>query len=342
MKIEINIKKLPDSEVEIIGIVPIEIFEECRGLAVKELAQSVKIDGFRDGMAPESVLAKKIGEHAILEKMADICLRKEYPKIIEENKIKVIGRPEISITKIARDNPLEFKAKISVLPEINLPDYKKISLETAKKKENIDVKEEEIDKIIDYLRKSRAEKDAEGKEILAELNDEFAKSVGKFETMDELRKHLSENIRAEQEIKEKQRQRIDILDKIIQKTEMETPKILIEAERRKMLEEMKANIAQAGLKWEDYLAHIKKTEEEVVKDWDKDAIKRVKYGLILNEIAEKEKIEVPEEKLDKETDKILEQYQGMDIDRERAKAYTYGIIRNEKVFNLLEKTNLAL
>lgn len=336
MKIDINIKKLPDSEIEITGIAPVEIFEACRDSAAREISQSVKIDGFRDGMAPESVLIKKVGEYAILEKMADICLRKEYPKIIEENKIKAIGRPEISITKIARDNPLEFKAKIAVLPEIDLPDYKKLSSETMKKGENIDVKEEEIDNIIEYIRKSRAGKDAEGKEVLPEINDEFAKSVGKFETIIELRKHLGENIRAEKEIKEKQRRRVDILDKIIQKTEMETPKILIDAEKRKMLEEMKANISQAGLKWEDYLAHLKKTEEEVIKDWDKDAIKRVKYGLILNEIAEKEKIEVSEEEVNKETDKILEQYKGMDIDRERAKAYTYGIIRNEKVFNLLE------
>lgn len=260
----IEIKLLPGSEVEIAGEISANDFESHREQVVKKLSQEMKIDGFRPGNVPEKVLVEKIGEPAILEKMAVFSLQKEYPEIIKRHKIKALGQPEILITKLAKSSPLGYKIKTAVLPEIDLPDYKKIAGDT----------------------------------------------------------------------KIQQQGRLEILDKIINEAKAEIPKILIEAEKNKMLEEIRSSIEQTGLKWEDYLKHLKKTEDELMKDWDKDALKRVKYGLALNEIAEREKIEVGEEELNKEAEKILAQYKG--VDPERVRIYTYGIIRNEKVFQFLE------
>ena len=83
------------------------------------------------------------------------------------------------------------------------------------------------------------------------------------------------------------------------------PKFLVETEKDKMAEEMKRNIIQMGMKWDDYLKHIKKTEEELKKDWEKDAVKRVKYGLILDEMTADAKIELAPEELEKETAAML-------------------------------------
>ena len=77
---------------------------------------------------------------------------------------------------------------------------------------------------------------------------------------------------------------MEILEKTAEEIKQDMPKFLVEIEKDKMAEEMKRNIAQMGMKWDDYLKHIKKTEEEIKKDWEKDAIKRVKYGLILDEM----------------------------------------------------------
>ena len=78
-------------------------------------------------------------------------------------------------------------------------------------------------------------------------------------------------------MKERDRKRIESLDKIAEASTIEIPEILVEAEKEKMILELKAGIENTGMKWEDYLKHIKKTEEELKKDWEKDAIKRVKY-----------------------------------------------------------------
>jgi len=136
-----EIKKLPKSEVEITGEIPADEFERAFSKAMTELNQKAGIPGFRPGHVPENVLIEKVGEAAILEEAAEIALREAYPKMLEENKIEAIGRPEITITKIARKNPLGFKIKTAVLPEITLPDYKKIAGEAMTAKEEVKVEE---------------------------------------------------------------------------------------------------------------------------------------------------------------------------------------------------------
>ena len=124
---QIKIIKLPKSEIEIEGELEADIFENYFTKALKRLGENLKIDGFRKGKIPENILLSKIPEITILEEMAQIALNEHYPKILEEEKIDAIGRPEISITKLARKNPLGFKIKTAVLPKIKLPDYKGIA-----------------------------------------------------------------------------------------------------------------------------------------------------------------------------------------------------------------------
>ncbi len=277
----IEIKLLPNSEVEIIGEISAEIFMSGRNEALKEFSESVELKGFRKGKIPENILINRVGNDALLEKMAVIALEKEYPKIINEHKIRAIGRPEITLTKLAENNPLGFKIKTSVLPEITLPDYKSIAKKIMAKKEEVP---------------------------------------------------------EENKAKEKERKRMEILEKMAEEIKQDMPKFLVETEKDKMTEEMKRNTAQMGLKWDDYLKHIKKTEEELKKDWEKDAVKRVKYGLILDQMAEQEKIEIPADELEKEAAAMMEYHKnlGQNLDKEKVKNYLTGIMRNEKLFQILE------
>mgnify|MGYP001564949588 CR=1 FL=1 len=274
----LEIKLLPNSEVEIIGEISAEIFMSGRNLAIKEFSEKVGINGFRKGKIPEDIMIKNLGMTVVLEKMAVIALEKEYPKIIKEHKIRAIGRPETTLTKLAENNPLGFKIKTSVLPEITLPDYREISKKTI---------------------------------INSPTSD-----VG-----------------------EKEKRRMEFLEKMAEEIKQDMPKFLVEAEKDKMSEEMKRNITQMGVKWDDYLKHIKKTEEDLRKDWEKDATKRVKYGLILDEMVEKEKIEIAPEELEKEAAAMMEHHKnlGQNLDKERVKHYLTGIMRNEKLFQMLER-----
>ncbi len=346
---EIEIKKLDKGEIEIIGEISTEKFESFREKAVKKLAENINIDGFRKGNVPESVLIKNIGEMVVLEEMAQNAISEEYPKIIIENKIDAIGRPEISITKIAARSPLGFKIKTAVMPKLELPDYKKIAEKEMKEREEVEVSDKEVEDTIEIIRKQRAsaqevEKSEEVKEgteqekakepELPELNDEFVKSLGDFKDVADFKAKLKENLKLEKESKARQKKRMEIVEKIINDTKVDLPEIIVKSELDRMMAQFQGDIARMGMKFEEYIKHIKKTEEDLRKEWRTDAEKRAKTQMVLNKIAVEEKIVPEKEKIEAEVKHLLEHYK--DADENSARAHVETILTNELVFQFLE------
>jgi trigger factor len=361
---KINVKKLPKSEVEIEGEIEADAFETYFNKALKRIGDNLEIDGFRKGKIPENVLFSKVPEAQILGEMAELALSEHYPKILEENKIDAISRPEISITKLARKNPLGFKIKTATMPEMKLPDYKQIAKKVISgitdAEKNMGVTEKEVEDTIMDIRKSRAPKihmkeanpsdlplsgeadnippdKGENKGVepeLPEFNDEFVKALGPFKDVIDFKEKLKENIKLEKENQLKEKTRLKIVEKIIDDLKVEMPEILIEVELDKILYRMESDITQMGLKFEDYLKHLNKTIPDLRKEFRTEAEKKAKLGLILNKIATDEKIEADKEQVANEVAKILEHYK--DADPERAKLHAENVLTNEKVFQFLE------
>ena len=124
------------------------------------------------------------------------------------------------------------------------------------------------------------------------------------------------------------------MERIIDTTNVEVPEIMIETELRKMMSRMEIDIANMGLKIDDYLAHMKKTREDLLKEWRKDAERRAILELAITEIAKTEDIKAPKEELDAEVAKLLKQYP--DADALQAELYVENVLRNEKVFVFFE------
>jgi FKBP-type peptidyl-prolyl cis-trans isomerase (trigger factor) len=330
----IEIKQLPKSEVEITGELSGEEFAKFWPKAMEELARHVSIPGFRPGKVPENFLVEKIGEGAILEKAGELALQNIYPKIIAEKKLEIIGSPRATITKISKGGVLGYKFQSALIPQIELPgNYRETAAAVGKKQEEIIVEEKEVDEAIEYLRKSRAKK--ENKEMIP-LDDEFAGSVGSFSSLEELKNTIRKNIRQEKEFKNKEKKRLEMLEAILKKSRVEIPDILVETEKHKMLHELQSNILSMGLNWEDYLKHIKKTHDELLAGWTDDALRRANYGLLLRQLGQALEIKVEEPEIEEKI-KEFDIKEGDNVDRQRLKDYAYGIIRNEKVFNILEK-----
>ena len=341
-----KINKLPESTVEIEGQIEWPDFEQHRSAALKNLGKELELPGFRKGYIPENILIKNIPDIRILEEMAELAMPKVYLRILEEHKIDAIGRPEIAITKLARDNPLGFKIKTAVLPEIKLPDYKSIAqAENKNKPDTLAVDDEEVEKAILQLQKMRANPkevrpqefgpEVEPQDIeLPELNDEFVKSFGDFKNVADFKAKIKENMRMEKEFKDKEKQRLKIIDAVLNKAKIELPRILIESELDKMIFRLKNDVENSGLKYEDYLKHLNKKEEELRKEFEKDAEKRAKLDLILRGIGIKEDIKANKEDVDREVARILEIYK--DAKPVRARAYAENLLQNEKIWQFLE------
>ncbi|MFA6415884.1 MAG: trigger factor [Candidatus Paceibacterota bacterium] len=342
-----KITKLPQSEVEIEGEISTEAFISYRSQALKSLNETLKIDGFRPGHIPEKVIIEKVGDEQVLLEMAEMAIKEYYPKIVEENNLDIIGRPNIQITKIALDNPLCFKIKTAIVPEVTLPDYKKIaSKQNTEKAEAIEIGDEEVTKALEEIRQRSSHHHHEHKEgetcdhdheaevVLPEINDDWAKSIGKFDGLEDLKAKLRASIKMEKEMRAKEKHRLKIVDEIQKAAKFELSPVLIESELQKMFGELEGQIGQMGLKFDDYLTHLKKTREDLKKDWQKDAEKRVGFGLILDALTKAEKIQVPAEELDKEVDYLSTHY--ADADPERLRAYAETVIAHEKTFEFLE------
>jgi len=160
MKIEK--KDLGKGEMELLIEVPSEELKNSIERAVEKISNEVKIEGFRPGKATYEVLKQKMGEIAILEEAARIYIGKNLDKIINDNiERQVVGQPQINITKLAPENPLEFKVTCSLMPEVTLGKYKDLEI----KKEKIEVKEKEIEKMLGELKEMRVKEVVSEKEI---------------------------------------------------------------------------------------------------------------------------------------------------------------------------------
>jgi trigger factor len=143
----------------------LEIFREK---AILEIVKNFEKEGFRKGKVPREIVEKEVGEEGILAEAADFCIRENYAKAIEENNVNAIGQPRIEILKLAAGNPLEFKATVSVMPEIELPDYKKVASSIDKKE--VEVTETEIAKLKEQ--KEKREKERIREDILEKIGKE--------------------------------------------------------------------------------------------------------------------------------------------------------------------------
>jgi FKBP-type peptidyl-prolyl cis-trans isomerase (trigger factor) len=340
-----KIEKMPKSEVDIEAEITAEGLMSYWPKAIKHLSEHAKIDGFREGKIPENILVSKIGEMAVLEEAAEIALAEIYPEIVIENKIKAIGRPKVTIAKLAKNSPVVFRIKTAVSPDFALSNYKKVANEIMKTPESIDVTEKEYDDFVKEIQKSRAPHvHAEGEEhkdteelVLPEITDEFVKSLGTFEDVADFKAKVYEGIKQEKELRNREKRRLEILEKLVSETEIEVPAILIESEIDKMQSQFEENLQGMNISIEEYFKKINKIPEEVREEWLPEAEKRAKIQLILNQISVEEKIEPSKEEITAEINHLLEHYK--DVPRERVRVYVETILTNEKVLQFLESQN---
>lgn len=343
----IEVRELPHSEIEISGEIDASFLDECFGTALESMIKNAEFPGFRKGKVPKEILIQRVGELSILEEAAHTALDLEYPKIIIEKKIQFIGRPRIQITKLAKGNPLGFTIHTSVVPSFSLPPYKAIAKKEIAKEENLEATEKEIDDVLSEMQKHQAHMklhesgnkhdhanpNIEEKDLPV-IDDAFAKTMGDFKDLADMKEKIKENLGTEKKNRIKEKKRTAIMETIINETKIDTPEILIESELEKMLLEFKGDIERAGLSYDDYLKTVTKTEEQIRAEWKETAEKKAKAHLIISKIADEEKISPDEEKVRRETEKILMMYK--DADPVRARAYVAMILTNEKVFEFLE------
>ena len=357
-----------------------------------ELAKEVKLAGFRKGHAPAAMVEKVVDQQLLQNKVIDHVVNDLYTAGLEQEKLRPVAQPEVSLTKFVPFTTLEMTANVEVVGDIKLPDYKKfkvtkpvatvtdadveavvddllardavktdvkraasdgdeVTIDFAgvdyKSKEAIDgAKGEDYPLVLgsntfipgfepelvglsegeaktftvtfpkDYgavpLQNKKVEFSVTVKAVkerkLPKLDGEFAAKIGPFKTAAELRQDIRKQIGVEKERQAQQQFESELLELLGQKTQVVVPDALVEQEIDRMDEEEKRNLIYRGQTWQEHLATEGKTEEQHREGHREQALLRIKTGLALGEVAEKEGVQIAQEEFDERLAALKKQY----------------------------------
>jgi trigger factor len=420
-------ESLPKSQIKLSIEVSKDELVKFLDKAYENLKDKVKISGFRPGKAPRYMLEKEIGSERFQKEALDHALPETYYEAIQQAKLLPVGPPEIKLVKFVPTDCLVYEATISVIPEFDLGDYKKIISKSKIKTEDTKVSDEQINEVIKNLQKQRAEskpvlrpvqksdkveidfesfiegkpipggssknhplvigdgimvpgfedmligmQKGEGKEFeldfpkdfykkdlagqkakfkvkindiqeikLSELDDEFAKQLG-HKNLDELRADIKKSLIKEFEEKEGLRFEGELVDKLVESVAIEIPQFLINEELDRMSASFEQQLTKNGLTLDRYLEQIKKTKDDLRKQWQSEAEKRIKIALLLDKVARQEKIEISDKEIKDEIQKIINQNPdkkkeiSAELEKEEQKKYIKNVLKNRKVIQYLK------
>jgi trigger factor len=143
---------------------------------------------------------------------------------------------------------------------------------------------------------------------LPKLDKDFAQLVSpEFKTMAALKAQLSKNLHLQAEQRTKEAFEEKVIDAVVDISKVEFPPVLVESEIERLMERQARWLEGSGLGLEAYLSRINKTEEELREEMRPVAAKRVTRSLVLGRVAEAEKIEVTEEEIAAELEKVVQE-----------------------------------
>jgi len=178
-------------------------------------------------------------------------------------------------------------------------------------------------------------------------DDAFAASLGAFTSLSQLRDSLRDGITREKKAKEQQRIRLAIMDAIIEKTSVPAPEDMAKEELDDMIHRFGHDLQERGTDLGMYLARMKKTEEDLRKDWKPEAQRQIRIRLVLREVAKQEKISVSTQELDATLNETIAELirQGRateeQMDPQRLRSALMERMLTDRTFAFLENTCVA-
>ena len=200
----------------------------------------------------------------------------------------------------------------------------------------------------DYFSKDLAGKDAVFKVTLHEIkkkelpkiDDEFAKDVSEFDTLEELKNSIKEKLDTENTEKAKYETEEEAIKVVCDNTKLDIPNGMIELEIDNMVKDMENRLSYQGLNLNQYLQIMGKTEKEIRDSYKEQAERNIKSRLVLEAIVKAEKIEVTPEEVDDKIKEMAKQYGRKEdelLANEQLKEYIEGNLKTEKAIDFIVK-----
>ena len=149
---------------------------------------------------------------------------------------------------------------------------------------------------------------------LPELDDDFAQDVSDFDTMDAYKESLVSQLKERKANEAKVKKEDEAMEKIIEAAKMDIPEAMINTQVNRMAEDFARRLQQQGLSIEQYFQYTGMTAEKIIDDMKPEALTRIKSRLVLEAIVKAENIEVSDDEVNAELQKMADMYK-MELDK---------------------------
>ena len=365
-----TVEQLSPTRVRINVEVPFTELEPDFDRAFAQLAQQVRLPGFRPGKAPRKLLEARIGRGAVLQQVVNDALPSRYSEAVTSTEVRPLGQPDIEITKLEDNEELVFTAEVDIRPEITIPDLEALKIEV----DPVEVSDEDVDTELQNLRArfgtltgvERAAEDGDfvsidlsasidGKEVpdaatqglshevgsgqliegldeaivglkaeetkvftttlaagehagdeaqvtvtvnsvkereLPEPDDEFAQLASEFDTIDELKASLKDQVERVKRVQQAEQIRDKALETLLDQTEVPLPEKIVQAQ----IDDTVHNAIHSLDHDEDAFAKALEAQGSSREEFDKDnrenSERAVKTQLVMDAIADQLNVQV--------------------------------------------------
>lgn len=173
------------------------------------------------------------------------------------------------------------------------------------------------------------------------IDDDFAKSIGRFGGLAELTTSIREGMEDEMRQKRKDEWRSAISESLASSVKVEIPEVMIHEELHQMMDDFEARLRNMGVGIDEYLTQIKKTRESIEEEWRPQAEKRILSGLAIAQVVKTREIDADAQEIEMEMNKTLSRYKNLksvekDVDTQKLYSYSRNIVVSEKAFQYME------
>lgn len=366
-----NISKHPKSLVEVTITIPWQDIQPLYEQTFQNLSQEVEIPGFRKGQAPLNMVEPKIAPQ-VQQEVLKTVMPQALIEALKGTDVVPIDYPQYQVISFNKGTNVQFRAQVTGRPTVTVGNYKAIKVAKPDLKQ---VTDEDVNKVIEDLFKRwkarqpnltnpnptqppatpQPESQPQGStgslsfnqnSPLAQAintpptntdvpNDDFAKAVGAQSLQD-----LKDKIKKDLEDEAKYNNELDFEEAILQEvekiTQVDIPEVLVQDELNRMLVSLQRRVADMGLLMEDYLKSQGRTLEQLKNEWRPQAEKNVRMELGLAEVARVENVNITDEELQAEIDKIQDAKTKQQFEYQEPRMHLRHALRQTRTLNLLK------
>ena len=376
--IQTSAERIQEHRVKLRVEMPEDALMPAINAVYRELANQMKVPGFRKGKVPRQIIDSRVGADYVRNEALKEALPGFYQEALDAEGLEAIAAPEIDLKESAPGDPVVFEALVDVRPEVTIPDLDAITVQVP----NEEVTADDISEQLDRLRDRFAELETIGREVrrgdfalidikgyvheelvegasapdllyevgsrtgppkldeelegnrpgailkfndvlptgemageeltftvllkevkakkLPALDDDFAKTVGEFESLDDLEEDLRTRLVDVKKQMAADELRAAVLEELVRASDLEAPEKLVEHEFEHRLAHFEEDLTNASISMADYLRQAGLTELELRKDIRDNAVRSVKAELLLEQVARDKEISIEQDDLGRE------------------------------------------